>query len=126
MLRSQLSEDLYRRCIKTYLERHPLGSVVTEDLNRVIEERSGRSFDQFFDQWVHHGGVPELGVEYSWDATTKMARVAIKQRALLRQLGFLSDRGRSEEEPETEPVEPGPTVPNGIVTSTPAEGRNTN
>src|SRR5207245_3116815 len=54
MLRSQLGEDLYRRCIKTYLERHAYGSVVTDDLRAVIEELSGRYYDRFFDQWVYH------------------------------------------------------------------------
>src|SRR5258708_11635069 len=42
-LRSQLGAELYRRCIKTYLERHAFGSVVTEDLNRVIEELDRKS-----------------------------------------------------------------------------------
>jgi len=79
MLRSQLGPDLYRRCIKTWLERHAYGSVVTEDLNRVIEELSGRSFDQFFDQWVYHGGTPDLDVAYAWDARMKLARVSVRQ-----------------------------------------------
>ena len=30
MLRHELGNDLYRRCIKTYLDRHQYGSVVTE------------------------------------------------------------------------------------------------
>src|SRR5438876_1190915 len=67
MLRHQLGEELYRRCIKTYLERHKFQNVITEDLNRVIEELSGRSFDQFFDQWAYHAGQPEVAVNYSWD-----------------------------------------------------------
>jgi aminopeptidase N len=79
MLRAQLGEDLYRRCIKTYLERHQYGSVVTEDLRTVIEELSGRSYDQFFDQWLYHGHHPELEASYSWDETAKLARVTIRQ-----------------------------------------------
>ncbi len=79
MLRSQLGEDLYRRCIKTYLERHEYGTVVTEDLNSVIEEISGRSFDQFFDQWIYHAHFPEIEAAYSWDAKTKLAKVSVKQ-----------------------------------------------
>ncbi|MBM3840306.1 MAG: hypothetical protein FJ398_20555 [Verrucomicrobia bacterium] len=79
MLRSQLGEDLYRRCIKTYLERHQYGNVVTEDLNAVIEELSGRSFDQFFDQWVYHAHHPELEVSYRWDAKARLAKVSIAQ-----------------------------------------------
>jgi aminopeptidase N len=79
MLRSQLGPDLFRRCIQTYLERHRYGNVVTEDLNTVIEELSGRSFDQFFDQWVYHPGVPQLEVDYAWDERSKMARLTIRQ-----------------------------------------------
>ena len=79
MLRSQLGDDLYRQCIQTYLERHAFGSVVTEDLNKVIEELSGKSFDQFFDQWVYHAGTPDLEIDYSWDARAKLARITVKQ-----------------------------------------------
>ena len=62
MLRDRLGDDLYRLCVKMYLERHALGSVVTEDLNAVAEELSGRSFDRFFDQYVYHARHPELDV----------------------------------------------------------------
>jgi aminopeptidase N len=61
------------------LERHQYGNVVTENLNAVIEELSGRSFDQFFDQWIYHAGFPELDVAYSWDQTTKLAKIVVKQ-----------------------------------------------
>jgi aminopeptidase N len=79
MLRAQLGADLYRRCIKTYLERHQFGNVVTEDLRAVIEELSGRSYDQFFDQWLYHAHHPELEVAYSWDEPTRLAKITIRQ-----------------------------------------------
>lgn len=79
MLRVQLGDELFRRCIRTYVERHALTSVVTEDLNSVIEELSGRSFDRFFDQWAYHGRQPELEVTYSWDETEKLAKVSVTQ-----------------------------------------------
>jgi aminopeptidase N len=79
MLRAQLGDELYRKCIRVYLERNGLRSVVTEDLNRVLEELSGRSFDQFFDQWVYHGGLPKLEVEYSWNEVAKLAKVSVEQ-----------------------------------------------
>jgi aminopeptidase N len=83
MLRHQLGDELYRRCIRTYLERYQLGNVVTDDLNKVIEELSGRSFDRFFDQYVYHAHHPELGVAYSWDDRTKLARLTIRQEQKL-------------------------------------------
>lgn len=79
MLRHQLGEELYRKCIKTYLERHQFKSVDTHDLIEVIEELSGRSWDQFFDQWVFRPHFPRLDVTYSWDATAKLAKIDIKQ-----------------------------------------------
>ncbi len=79
MLRSQLGADLFRRCIKTYLERHRSGIVGTDDLQEVIEELSGLSFDQFFDQWLYHGGVPELKIDHSWDSAAKQAKITVRQ-----------------------------------------------
>ena len=79
MLRSQLGEDLYRKIVKTYLERHAYGNVATEDFNKVIEELSGRSFDQFFNQYVYHAHHPELNISYSWDERTKLAKLSIQQ-----------------------------------------------
>ncbi|MBI2925472.1 MAG: HEAT repeat domain-containing protein [Verrucomicrobia bacterium] len=79
MLRAQLGEDLYRRCIRTYLERHQFGTVETEHLVAVVEELSGCSWDQFFDQWAYHAHHPELEASYSWDEKTKLAKLTVKQ-----------------------------------------------
>lgn len=79
MLRTRLGEDLFRQCIKKYLERHAFQSVVTEDLNRILEELSGRSFDAFFDQYVYHGQQPELNIKYSWQEKDKLAKVTVTQ-----------------------------------------------
>ena len=79
MLRNNLGPELYRQCIKTYVERHKFDNVVTEDLRAVVEELSGRSFDQFFDQWVYHTGFPRLDVDYSWDEHTKLAKITVRQ-----------------------------------------------
>ena len=83
MLRAQLGDELYRRCIRSYLERHQYGSVVTDDLAAVIEEISGRSYDQFFDQWLYHAHHPELAAAYSWDEKTKLAKLSLQQKQTL-------------------------------------------
>ncbi|HVV72028.1 MAG TPA: M1 family aminopeptidase, partial [Verrucomicrobiae bacterium] len=79
MLRCQLGPELYRTCIKTYLERHKFGNVITDDLRQVIEQLSGRSYDQFFDQWLYHGRFPDLEVSYDWDADAKLAKISVQQ-----------------------------------------------
>ena len=64
MLRSQVGDTVYREAIHTYLERHALSDVETDDLREAFEELSGQPLDQFFDQWLYHGGVPELKITY--------------------------------------------------------------
>lgn len=83
MLRSQLGPDLYRQVIKTYLERHKYGNVTSEDLRAVAEELSGRSFDQFFNQWLYHAHYPEIDASYSWNEKTKLAKLTIRQTQAL-------------------------------------------
>ena len=79
MLRSQLGKDLYRECVKTYLERNALTSVTTADFSKVVEEVSGQSFDRFFDQWVYHARFPSLKVRYKWLEAEKLAKVTVEQ-----------------------------------------------
>lgn len=79
MLRSQLGEETYRKAIKTYLEQHALGEVVTDDLRQAFEALSGKPLDRFFDQWVYHGGMPELKVSYQWLPEEKLAHVTVEQ-----------------------------------------------
>jgi aminopeptidase N len=79
MLRHELGEDLFRKCIRAYLERHKFDTVDTHDLINVVEELSGRSFDQFFDQWVFHPHHPELQVRYEWEESKKLAIITVNQ-----------------------------------------------
>ena len=79
MLRSQLGEELYRKCIKAYLEKHALSSVVSEDLRQVIEDHSGRPMDRFFDQWLYHPRHPDLKITYKWMLKERMAKVTVQQ-----------------------------------------------
>ncbi len=79
MLRNRLGEDLYRKCVKTYLERFAFSSAVTEDFVSIIEELSGRSYDRFFDEWVRQGRFPELKVSYSWSEKDKLVKVSVTQ-----------------------------------------------
>ena len=79
MLRTELGEEMFRKCVKTYLERHALSSVVTEDFRSVIEELTGRSYDRFFDQWIYHGRHPDVKVSYEWSQKDKLAKVSVAQ-----------------------------------------------
>ena len=79
MLRHVLGDDLFFKAIHHYLTRYRNQSVVTADLQKAVEEATGQSLDWFFQQWVYSGGHPEYKVDYSWDATTRIATLKVAQ-----------------------------------------------
>src|SRR5207237_6217130 len=54
-------------------------------------ELSGRSYDQFFDQWVYHAHHPELELSYSWDEGAKLAKLSVRQTQKLSENILLFD-----------------------------------
>jgi aminopeptidase N len=79
MLRHQLGEAAFRRGLHAYLERHRGREVITADLERTLEEVTGRSLAQFFQQWLYQAGYPAFEVSYAWDGERRMAKVSIRQ-----------------------------------------------
>jgi aminopeptidase N len=67
MLRRELGDELFWKGVALYLRKHGGSIVETSDLQRAFEEVSGRSFEQFFDQWVFRPGHPVLKVQISWE-----------------------------------------------------------
>jgi aminopeptidase N len=66
-LRSELGNDVFWRGITAYLTKNARNVVETRDLQRALEEISGKSLGRFFEQWVHKPGHPELEVDVTWD-----------------------------------------------------------
>jgi aminopeptidase N len=66
-LRMEVGDELFWRGIRAYLQRHARGTVETRDLERAIEEVSGRGLGRFFEQWAYKPGHPELEVEVAWE-----------------------------------------------------------
>lgn len=79
MLRSWFGPEMYRRCIHEYLKRYPFQNARTQDLMDIFEEFTGRSLQQFADQWLYHSGYPQLELKYQWDEKTKIAKISIAQ-----------------------------------------------
>jgi aminopeptidase N len=79
LLRFTLGEDAFWRGINLYLERNRGREVISADLERAIEEATGRSMARYFQQWVYRAGHPEFNVSYSWDEKQHMAKVSVKQ-----------------------------------------------
>ena len=79
MLRFILGDALFFKAIGWYTTKYRNQSVVTPDLQKAVEEATGRSLDWFFHQWVYSGGHPEFKVEQSWDSESKVASLKVIQ-----------------------------------------------
>ncbi len=79
MLRHELGDALFWKAIRHYVAKHRGGNVTTPDLQRAIEESTGRNMDAFFDQWVYGAGHPNITLSYEWDEKAKQAKLTVKQ-----------------------------------------------
>ena len=79
MLRYNLGDELFWKSIRHYVAKHQGGNVTTPDLQRSIEQATGRNMDQFFDQWVYGAGHPQFTVSFEYDDKTKQGKLTVKQ-----------------------------------------------
>jgi len=79
-LRNHLGDETFWRGVRTYLERYAQDVVETDDFRRSLEEVSGRSLGQFFDQWLLTPGYPDLKVEFSYDEDEGLGTFEIEQK----------------------------------------------
>jgi aminopeptidase N len=67
LLRRELGDEVFWAGVGRYAGSHGAGSVTTHDLQRALEQVSGRSLDRLFDERVRRAGHPELKVKVSWE-----------------------------------------------------------
>ncbi len=79
MLRYNLGDELFWKSIRHYVAKHQGGNVTTPDLQRSIEEATGRNMDRFFEQWVYGAGHPQFNVSFEFDDKTKQGKLTVKQ-----------------------------------------------
>jgi aminopeptidase N len=79
MLRNVLGEQPFWRALQHYTQRNQWREVITADFERAIEEATGRSVAQLFEQWVYKAGHPEFKVSYAWDDEHKLAKLTVRQ-----------------------------------------------
>jgi len=77
MLRHHVGDKYFRRSLRTYLRRFANGNAETDDLRKVIEFETGKSLQQFFDQWIFREGHPELRVDFYHDRN--IVKIRVKQ-----------------------------------------------
>jgi len=74
-----VGEQTFRRAIQLLLTRHSYGNADTEDFRKILEEVSSRSLEKFFEQLVYSAGHPVIKFSHSWDDSSKMVKLTLKQ-----------------------------------------------
>lgn len=83
MLRADLGDELFFKCVGEYVDRFKLKTAETSDFRRTFEEVSGKSLERFFTQWAERPGTPKVGVKVSWHEKEKELRLVIDQKQLV-------------------------------------------
>jgi len=68
MLRELLGDETFFTGIRRYYAEYRHATALTADLQRVMEEVSGRELDWYFDQWLRRPGYPQVETRHAWDA----------------------------------------------------------
>jgi len=79
MLRRQIGDSLFHLFIKTYYDRYKGKNADTNDLLKVAEEISRKDLRQFFQQWLYTPGVPQLNIQWKYDAKNKEVSIVVNQ-----------------------------------------------
>ncbi|HEX5185670.1 MAG TPA: M1 family aminopeptidase, partial [Nitrososphaeraceae archaeon] len=74
MLRSLMEDDDFRKSLAAYLNSFKFKVAETDDIRKIFEQNSGKSLQEFFDQWIYNGGHPVLRASIS----TSNSRLNIK------------------------------------------------
>ncbi len=78
-LRETIGDDAFWRGVHIYLARHKFQNVETPDLQKAMEEASGKKLDWFFSQWVYSAGYPEIKVTPTFNRAKKTLTLAVDQ-----------------------------------------------
>ncbi|MET0466561.1 MAG: M1 family metallopeptidase [Chitinophagaceae bacterium] len=86
MLRQELGDQLFQKAISTYYNQYENRNADTRDLQKVIEQVSGKDLSVFFDQWLYKPGLPDLDVKWGYSFKTNKTWIEIRQ---LQENGFV-------------------------------------
>ena len=78
-LRETVGTENFWKAINIYLNRYKFQNVETSNLQKVMEEVSGKNLEWFFKQWVYGGGYPKLNVKQVYNPSSKLLKLTVSQ-----------------------------------------------
>ncbi len=80
MLRNFVGDSAFFKAMNLYLVANKYKAAEAHQLRLAFEEVTGKDLNWFWNQWFFGAGHPVLDINYSYDAGTNLARVAVKQK----------------------------------------------
>jgi aminopeptidase N len=80
MLRRKLGDTLFWKGIRAYYAKYDGRNANTADLERILEQTSGKDLHQFFKQWLYTAGCPAIKVTWNYNANEKMMHITFIQK----------------------------------------------
>jgi aminopeptidase N len=81
MLHQQLGDSAFFRGLRSYYAKYRDSTALSDDLRRELEQASGRSLEQFFEQWLRRPGVAEPAIGWAFDAGTGNVSLFVQQES---------------------------------------------
>ncbi len=79
MLRRQLGDSIFKKCIRKYYETYAGKNADTRDLQKVFESVSGKNLEQFFTQWLYTAENPKLDIKWKYLEKEQKLSVSVSQ-----------------------------------------------
>jgi aminopeptidase N len=77
MLRLKLGDEMFRNICRNYYQQYLYKNVTTADFVYMSEQISQIPLQEFFDQWLNYGGIPDLSL--NWHQNQQMVKFTIQQ-----------------------------------------------
>ncbi len=78
-LRETVGTENFWKAVNIYLNRHKFQNVETRDLQKAMEEVSGKNLEWFFKQWIYGSGHPKLNVKQVYNPSSKKLNLTFTQ-----------------------------------------------
>jgi aminopeptidase N len=81
MLHRELGDSAFFRGLRSYYAKYRDSTALSDDLRHELEQASGRSLGQFFDQWLRRPGFAEPAIGWAFDASTGSVSLFVQQES---------------------------------------------
>ena len=79
ILRETVGDEAFWKAVNVYLNRHKFENVETADLQKAMEEASGKDLSWFFKQWIFARGYPQIDVQQNYNQASKKLVLTVTQ-----------------------------------------------